>query len=187
MSPPLPSPRAPRLLPWTALLACLLLSSPLAGQHRHAPYAGQASREIKALSPEEVRGLRQGDGMGMAKSAELNGVPGPRHVLELEDRLQLTVEQQRRVREVHRAMQEEAVRLGREIVRRERAMDRRFASGEITAEEVDAATAAVAELRGRLRAVHLKAHLATEPVLTDAQIERYRRLRGYAGSREEGR
>ncbi len=38
-----------------------------------SPYAGQESREIKALSPEEISSLLSGKGMGFAKAAELNG------------------------------------------------------------------------------------------------------------------
>jgi hypothetical protein len=49
------------------------------------PYAGQQNRTIKALSDEDIVGLLKGDGMGFAKAAELNGYPGPKHVLDLGD------------------------------------------------------------------------------------------------------
>jgi hypothetical protein len=39
------------------------------------PYAGQQARTIKALSDEDIAALRKGEGMGMAKAAELNGYP----------------------------------------------------------------------------------------------------------------
>ena len=45
------------------------------------PYAGQQARTIKALSDDDLAALRKGEGMGMAKAAELNGYPGPAHVL----------------------------------------------------------------------------------------------------------
>jgi hypothetical protein len=51
----------------------------------HSPYAGQELRGIKALSQEDIEGLLAGTGIpfgGMAKPAELNGYPGPRHVLD---------------------------------------------------------------------------------------------------------
>jgi hypothetical protein len=38
------------------------------------PYAGQQARTIKALSDEDIAALRKGEGMGMAKAAEL--IPG---------------------------------------------------------------------------------------------------------------
>src|SRR5262249_20157560 len=44
-------------------------------------YAGRQTRAIKALSEEDIAPLLNGEGMGMAKAAELNGYPGPKHVL----------------------------------------------------------------------------------------------------------
>ena len=41
-----------------------------------SPYTGQDKREIRALSKEEVHGYLSGDGMGFAKTAELNHYPG---------------------------------------------------------------------------------------------------------------
>lgn len=168
-----------------ALLACLLLPASAAAQHEHAPYAGQEQREIKALSPDEVHGLLHGEGMGLAKSAELNGLPGPKHVLELADELSLAPGQRPRVEEIHAEMRRAAIRIGHEVVRRERDLDRRFAAGTVTAAEVEEATAAIADLMGRLRAVHLKAHLATAEVLTPEQVRRYGHLRGYGEGDEE--
>jgi hypothetical protein len=55
-----------------------------------SPYAGQEGRPIKALSETEMRDLAEGRGMGLAKAAELNSYPGPLHVLELADRLELS-------------------------------------------------------------------------------------------------
>ena len=52
--------------------------------HQPQPYAGQETRVISSLSPEDQRALRAGEGGGLAKPAELNGYPGPAHVLELE-------------------------------------------------------------------------------------------------------
>ena len=45
-----------------------------------------------------------------------------------------------------------------------------------------AETAAIAGLQGRLRAVHLAAHLETRALLSAEQIARYDALRGYAGN-----
>ena len=47
----------------------------------------------QALSPEDIQGLLEGRGMGLAKAAELNSYPGPKHVLEMADALELTPEQ----------------------------------------------------------------------------------------------
>jgi hypothetical protein len=54
------------------------------------PYAGLEGRSIKALSEQQVADLRAGRGMSLALAAELNGYPGPMHVLELADSLDLS-------------------------------------------------------------------------------------------------
>src|SRR5216684_672751 len=58
-----------------------------------SPYAGQESRAIKALSEAEIDDLMNGRGMGLAKAGELNGYPGPIHVLDMGAELGLTQEQ----------------------------------------------------------------------------------------------
>ena len=58
-----------------------------------SPYAGQQTREIKALSAQEIDDLLNARGMALAKAAELNGYPGPRHSLELADKLGFSPEQ----------------------------------------------------------------------------------------------
>ena len=54
------------------------------------PYAGLQTRSIKALSAEQIADLKAGRGMSLALAAELNGYPGPRHVMELGEQLGLT-------------------------------------------------------------------------------------------------
>lgn len=60
----------------------------------HLPngYAGQQTREIKALSAQQAD-LLAGRGMRLARAGELNHYPGPAHVLELRDKLGLTSNQ----------------------------------------------------------------------------------------------
>jgi len=164
----------------------VLSATPLAvaAQHDHAasPYVDLSGRAIKALSPEEVEGLLAGDGLGFALSAELNGVPGPKHALELADGLALSGEQREAVEAIRLRMAEEARKLGREIVDAETRLDHMFAQGHAAADLVMTATVAIGELRGRLRAVHLTAHLETVRVLSAEQVQAYARLRGYAGA-----
>ena len=65
-------------------LSLALAASVLAGPApADMPYAGQQARAIKALSDDDIAALRKGEGMGVAKAAELNGYPGPAHVLVL--------------------------------------------------------------------------------------------------------
>jgi hypothetical protein len=76
------------------LLGCtLVLLVVSATAYSQSPYVGQESREIKALSPQEISDYLSGKGMGLAKAAELNGYPGPAHVIELAAELELTPEQ----------------------------------------------------------------------------------------------
>jgi hypothetical protein len=70
---------------------------------------------------------------------------------------------------------------GIEIVAAERRLDEAFASGAIDPETLRAETAAIGELQGRLRTVHLAAHLETRAQLSVEQIARYDALRGYGG------
>ena len=71
------------------LCGVLTLISASAGAQSQSPYVGQQFREIKALSPQEISDYLSGKGMGLAKAAELNGYPGPAHVLELAAQLDL--------------------------------------------------------------------------------------------------
>ena len=147
-----------------------------------SPYAGQESRAIKARSAQEIEDLLAGRGMGLAKAAELNRYPGPRHVLELADQLVLSAAQRAETEQIFEAMQAEASRLGAEIVAAERALDARFAAGTITAPELEQLLDELGTLEGRLRMVHLRAHLAQRDVLTPAQRQQYEVLRGYEGA-----
>lgn len=149
---------------------------------QHSPYMGLEHREIKALSAEQVAGYLAGDGMGFALPAELNHYPGPKHVLELATVLELASEQRKRTQEIFDVMKEEAQRLGREIVDREKQLDGLFAQGTISQESLDAVVGEIAALQGELRVAHLRAHLEMVATLTEDQIARYEKHRGYHGA-----
>jgi Spy/CpxP family protein refolding chaperone len=159
------------------VVAGALLAGPVLADD--AAYAGQQGRSIKALSDDDIAALRKGEGMGMAKAAELNGYPGPAHVLQLASRLGLTEAQRRDVQAIFNRMSAAAKPLGGELIAQEQALDQLFAKGDITPHRLAAATAAIAELQDRLRAVHLSAHLETRALLDTNQIARYQQLRGY--------
>ncbi len=145
-----------------------------------SPYAGDENRSIKALSEQEIADLRAGGGMGFARAAELNHYPGPRHLLDLADELELDAATVVRVRETFDAMQADAMRLGAQIVDTEAALDQAFAARSIDVSLLTELTARSAALEGELRAVHLRAHLAVTALLTAEQIHAYDVLRGYA-------
>src|SRR6266536_386214 len=77
-----------------------------------SPYAGMQTRPIKALSTQQVDDLRAGRGMGLALAAELNGFPGPSHLLELADQLGLSDAQRNTVRSLFEAMRAETIPIG---------------------------------------------------------------------------
>ena len=169
----------------TIILWVLLLASVAAAQEtKRGSYAGEEQREIKSLSAEEVEGLLNGNGMGLARVAELNHHPGPRHVLELAAELRLTPLQRTQTQAAFERMRGEAVRLGHLIVKHERELDATFAKGEIDTGRLHAATAEIARLQGDLRAAHLAAHLEMRRLLSPQQIAKYDELRGYAGGQK---
>jgi hypothetical protein len=144
-----------------------------------SPYAGMQGRPIKALSDQQIADLKAGRGMGLALPAELNGYPGPSHVLELADRLGLSDEQRSAVRRQFEAMQAETIPIGEQLISQEAALDALFAGHRATSTSVAQAAAEIGTTQGKLRAAHLKYHLATLDVLQPAQVERYAELRGY--------
>ena len=144
-----------------------------------SPYAGQQSRSIKALSEEDIAALQNGDGMGMAKAAELNGYPGPRHVLAFAKELRLTEAQTNLMTALRDRMSAAARPLGADMIDRERLLDQLFAKGEIAPERLTAETTAIGDIQGRLRAVHLAAHLETRAILIPEQVALYDKFRGY--------
>lgn len=175
----------PRLIALAMLLVGIAGPS-FAADNAKAPYSGQQNRAVKAYSDEEVVALLNGDGMGMAKSAELNGYPGPAHVLALADELKLGSQQRQQVQAIFDRMKAAAKLLGAELVERERRLDGLFASGAITPEGLSAATVEIAELQGRLRTVHLSAHVETRVLLNPSQNARYEQLRGYGDPQSPG-
>ena len=160
------------------MLAVLPLSI---GAAQQSPYAGMEKRSIKALSAEQVDGYLSGKGMSLALAAELNGFPGPKHVLDLSAELELDDEQRQRVALLFDGMNEGAVSLGRDIIEAETRLDAAFADRTMTAESLREQLAALGRLYGELRFTHLVAHLQTVTVLSGHQIMQYQEMRGYGG------
>ena len=148
--------------------------------HAASPYAGKEGAPIKALTADEIQAYREGTGMGLAKPAELNHYPGPRHVLDLAADLNLTKAQAGEVQAIFDRMREKAIRIGGEILENEKSLDSEFAAGAIDETKLRDLTSRIASLQADLRATHLNAHLETRKILTAAQIARYDELRGYA-------
>ncbi len=147
-----------------------------------SPYQTEIDREIKSLSPAEIEGLKKGKGMGFAKAAELNHYPGPKHVLELADALELSGYQLEVTTEIYQQMQTEAIRLGQALIKQERELDRLFAERRADTNRVKPLLTQIAHTRADLRGVHLLAHLQLREVLTPEQIGHYDKLRGYSSA-----
>jgi Spy/CpxP family protein refolding chaperone len=163
------------------ILGAMLSTVAHAQSHPHQqPYAGLEGRLIKALSEQQVADLRDGKGMSLALAAELNGYPGPSHVLEHAEALQLTDGQREKVQDLFRSMQAEARTLGSKLIRQESHLDSLFARHEIDAATLSHMTKAIGETQALLRAAHLKYHLTTAELLTPEQNRRYVELRGYS-------
>lgn len=144
-----------------------------------APYADQLHTPIRGLSAAEIDDLRNGRGMGLARPAEINGYPGPRHVLDLSTELALSETQRSAVQTLFEQMQAEASPLGEQFLVRYSELEHSFQVGQASAETVTMMTAQLGQIEGQLRATHLKYHLLTRPLLTDDQNAAYARLRGY--------
>ena len=145
----------------------------------HNPYAGQEERAIKALSEQEVSGLLAGNGAGLAKAAELNGYPGPAHVLELADALHLDTARLDATQQLMAAHRRRAGELGAELVASEQALDALFAEKRADAALIGSATQRVGALQAKVRVEHLTTHLTQTALSSTAQLRRYGELRGY--------
>src|SRR3954468_15022232 len=118
------------------IAAVLILTATAA--NAQTPYAGMQTRPIKALSEQQVADLAAGRGMGLALAAELNGYPGPSHVLVLADRLALTADQRAGVQRLFESMKAEAVPLGSQLIKQEAELDTQFAQRTVTPESLKA-------------------------------------------------
>lgn len=127
--------------------------------------------------PADKSDLESGAGAGMAKYAELNSYPGPKHILDLQDSLKLTADQKRAIELVFDHMRTEALAKGKLIVQKEQELEGLFRSRRATEKEVERRSREIGALRGELRAVHLRAHIKAQAILTADQIKRYNTIR----------
>lgn len=144
-----------------------------------SPYAMQTESSVRGLSAQEVDDLLHGRGMGLARAAELSGYPGPRHVLDLAAELDLMPAQRTAAEAIFGRMQEAAKALGAEIVEHEKQLGKAFSERSVDAASMNQHVAHIATLQGKLRAVHLQAHLDLTTQLDHPQIAKYNELRGY--------
>src|SRR5713226_8085257 len=118
---------------WPLIVSMALIT----GASAQTPYAGMQARSIKALSDQQVADLKAGRGMGLALAAELNGYPGPSHVLELADKLDLSADQRARIQKLFALMKQEALPLGTKLIDQEAELDRQFANRAVTPDSLN--------------------------------------------------
>ena len=177
------------------LAAFAIAADPAAGQHDGAghaggaggppgtlsPYAGEAEREVAGLSAEDLAELRRGGGWGLALPAELNGVPGPAHLLEMGDAIGLSAEQAAAIGAIEEAMRRDAMAAGARLIEAERALDAAFRDGVPNGAALRRRVEKAGAAQARLRLVHLAAHLAVAEVVSPEQAARYARMRDTTG------
>lgn len=164
-----------------ALLTCLPLST--LAQHSHGaqtPYAGLQNRAIKSLSDNDINELRRGGGWGLALAAELNGMPGPAHLLELKDQIPLAADQVAKTQALLDEMRRAAIPTGDRLIAAEKALEAAFATGKVDESSLRRLLADAESARSELRFIHLSQHYKTVQFLRPEQIKRYNILRGYA-------
>lgn len=168
-----------------ALLLVLFMCIPFytLAQHSHGgqtPYAGMQNRAIKSLSDNDINELRRGGGWGLALAAELNGMPGPSHLLELKDEIPLASDQVNKTQVLLDEMRKAAVPAGERLIAAEKALESAFASGKVDESSLRRLLAEAERTRSELRFIHLSQHYKTVQFLKPEQIKRYSILRGYA-------
>lgn len=165
-----------------ALLAVLVPFLALAqGEHTHSsPYVGQQLREIKSLSAEDITELEEGGGWGLAKAAELNGIPGPSHVLKMKHELGLTADQEDSTRRIFARMRDDAIEEGKKLIAGETALEVGFRERSLALRSLRERIREIEIIRSNLRSIHLAAHLEMIGVLNEDQVKLYNELRGYS-------
>lgn len=147
---------------------------------RASPYAGQERQAIKSLSNEDIVELERGGGWGLAKAAELNGVPGPAHLLEMRKEIGLSDAQVAKLEVIFKDMQQKAIVEGKRLIERESALENAFRAGPVSDDMLRKLLADIEAARSALRYIHLAAHLSSPPLLSAQQIQLYNKLRGYS-------
>jgi hypothetical protein len=134
-----------------------------------------------SLPPEEIRGLQEGEAMGLAQAAELNGYPDPARILEAAraGKIDLYAAQREAIERVHAAAKAKAQALGHEILAQEASLEESFRTGRVVETDLARQVEEIARRLAKLRLTHLRAHLLTAALLRPEQIEEYYQFRGY--------
>jgi len=129
--------------------------------------------------PTDRQSLLNAEGMGLASYAEMNGYPGPKHVIELKEQLGLTTDQLKKTEGLVKGVELSGKLTGQEIVREEEELYKLFEGATANDRTVRAGVERIGKLRGELRFIHLQAHVKMKQILSGNQIQRYNELRGH--------
>ena len=168
------------------VLALALAGLPAAAQEVHHDCTqmtgsndAHAAMNKSGVSDEQRSQYLNGEGMGLAKAAELNHYPGPRHVLDIAEKLGLSPDQLAATRALFEDVHTKAQALGKQILAREDELGALFCEQHADADKVRQLTAEIANLQGQLRALHLTAHVHERGLLSTEQVAKYDALRTY--------
>lgn len=143
-------------------ISSLLLSVVIAVNASGSIYSGQQNREIKSLSEQDINALKSGSGWNLAKPAELNGIPGPAHLLELKEELKLSVSQLEKIQAIWSEMNKSAKRYGQYYLETEEKIERFFRDQHNRKQDIVLLQQLLTESSQyltKLRETHLSAHL----------------------------
>jgi len=147
------------------------------GQPGHGGGHEGGHQAAQACAVEFDNVVGEGRGFGMAFAADQNGYPGPMHVLELQDRLTLTADQEAKAQALMHAMFSESKPKSARLLEAEAKLRRLFADRAADDAAVRAAVAEVERARAEVRLVHLLTHLKTRDLLTEDQRRLYHEAR----------
>ena len=136
-------------------------------------YSGQENRTIKSLSADDIVELRRRHGWGQAKAAELKGVSGPKHLLQMKNEIGLDETPYSAIDEVYQQLKSQAELQGERLIALEHHLGSGFRNRTITDAMLRTILNAFAETKSELRCVHLTAHLRMPEVLSEEQVRTY--------------
>lgn len=161
-----------------ALFAVVVLTFPVAAAHAEEADSPSVEREPAAhaippsLTPRDIRQLREGRGMGLARVAGVNGYPGPMHVLRQVGELGLSEEQVADSEAIRNRVHQRSREIGERIIEAEARLNALFEAGSVDRDAMRGLVSEIAGLRAELRTVHLEAHLEQADILTEEQLEK---------------
>lgn len=157
------------------------------GMHAGMQHAGSmGGGMLGGMSDAEKEALKAGEGLGAGRLAMQAGYPGPRHVLEMGDELELTAAQKEQIGTIFGGAKASFAKMGAELVEKEEALEAMFAAGDVDVGDMTKLAAEIGERQGELRAAHLAAHVRTREALTPAQLEKLSAMAGAHGAMGHG-